>query len=98
MTIKQINCFVLHCDICGGTDDCADFIPHFDTEEDARGAFADFDSSWTSWKGVDWCPECNPDCICGDFFGEHEYGEEGGSECECDGFQLSELSLKESSS
>ena len=92
MTVKSRTCFTIICDLCGGTDaEPGDFIPHFDPPEDAADNAGGFASSWTHWKEIDWCPECNPPCICLDFFGDHEYGEDVCSECGCDEFQLPEL-------
>ncbi len=98
MAIKSQTCFVLCCDLCNGMDADADFIPHFDNPEDARESGTYFDNGWTHWLGKDWCPSCNPACLCGDFFGDHEYGEDRCEECACGGFQLPESALKESTS
>lgn len=92
------QCVVVICDICGTMDDCTDYIPHWDNEVDALESIVSFDCGWTIWKGSHWCPSCNPPCSdCTEgahYFGDHEYGEAGCSECACGGYVLPEIPLK----
>jgi len=94
---KRQECIIVICNVCGGVDDCTEFVPHWDTEADALEHLDFFETGWTTWKDTHWCPNCNPPCSnCGDYFGDHEYGEEpcNNNPCECEGYVLPELPLK----
>ncbi len=98
MAFKHQQCVIIICDVCGTTDDCADFVPHFDTEADALESIDTFDCGWGIFNGAHWCPQCNPPCSnCVNephYFGDHEYGAEGCGECNCNAYVLPELPLK----
>lgn len=92
---KHQECILLVCDVCGQTGEDIDFVPHWDTEEDALASIDSFDSGWTLFKGTHWCPFCNPPCSnCTEerhYFGDHNYGDGGCDDCTCSAYVLPEL-------
>ena len=83
---KQLECFVVVCDICQvEAEEGYDYLPHYPTELKAEAADNAQENDWTVWEGHHWCPECRPVCsreFCAHSFEEHDYGKA----CEGDGF------------
>ena len=82
MAFKRVSCVYAACDYCSDTAD--EF--HWTTEKDAK--YIAEESGYRFWEGAQWCWDCNPLCICGHGFGNHDFGEDGCADDECPKFRL----------
>lgn len=91
----KTECLILSCDNCSLDMEGDGYVPHYDTESDAKEAATE--SDWTFWKGHYWCWNCIVTCTCGHVFTMHDHDggpcedEKDGKECPCQGFQPKEV-------
>lgn len=99
------ECYTVECDFCGEEYTSGDgVIVHWDR----RSGVDIWDDDWRIWDDAEkqehvWCPNCEPKCVCGHWFGGHEYGDadceeqvdtgpgEPQSKCDCDAFKIPAL-------
>ncbi|MFC4942351.1 hypothetical protein [Pseudonocardia sp. GCM10023141] len=64
MTIRRAACFIVSCDDCRKEfDETADYVVHFDTEDDAVNYLAE--TGWViSESGIVNCPPCSAIQLC----------------------------------
>ena len=91
---KQLECFILLCDICRVEAEQGDeFVPHYPADLKGEAEEQAENADWTVWDGHHRCPECRLDCSsCNHMFGEHDYGEGAceGEDCSCQEFTVGE--------
>lgn len=57
MGVTTTQCFVVSCDTCGRFEDPEGIIPHYESEDEALNAAADYDYTVTE-EGAVYCEDC----------------------------------------